>query len=139
MTLFTCPPACEEYSEAIAEARKAMERHQQGLNNADNGMLASSLHFPHYRLSNGVMKKWSTIEEYFEDFYQRAGSEWHHTLWGEINVLAASDDKVHLDIRIDRYRADDSLLTSFHSLWVIARINGVWAAQLRSSFAADPR
>jgi hypothetical protein len=43
---------------------------------------------------------------------------------------------VHLDVRFTRYRADGSALGSFRSLWVIARLGGKWAAQLRSSFAA---
>jgi hypothetical protein len=50
-------------------------------------------------------------------------------------VIAAEPDKVHLDVRFTRYREDGSVLGRFRSLWMLARIYGVWAAQLRSSFA----
>jgi hypothetical protein len=50
--------------------------------------------------------------------------------------VAASPDKVHLDVTFTRWRADGSALGSFRSLWMVARIGGQWAAQLRSSFAA---
>jgi len=43
---------------------------------------------------------------------------------------------VHLDVTFTRYRADGSALGQFRSLWVVARLGGRWAAQLRSSFAA---
>ncbi|MGI9391572.1 MAG: hypothetical protein ACR2O1_16060, partial [Boseongicola sp.] len=46
-------------------------------------------------------------------------------------------DKVHLDVQVDRFTKDGSPLISFLSLWVLARIDGKWAAQLRSSFAPD--
>jgi len=51
-------------------------------------------------------------------------------------VVDASADKVHLDAKICRYDSSDTLMTSFRSLWVIIEIDGVWAAKVRSSFAA---
>jgi hypothetical protein len=42
---------------------------------------------------------------------------------------------VHLDVQFTRYRADGSSLGSFRSLWIVARLDGVWASQLRSTFA----
>lgn len=123
------------HSEAATAALEVMRTHLDGLNARDEDLLASSLHFPHYRLANGVLKTWENHESYFADFDKRAGTEWGYSRWGELEVLMESPDKVHLKVRVDRYRGDDTPLVSFQSLWVIARIDGVWAAQLRSSFA----
>ena len=118
-------------------ALTVMAAHIKALNLRDEKALAATLHFPHYRLSENILKIWETPEAYFSDFRKRAGGDWHHSAFGELNVITADENKVHLDVRVDRFRADDSLLISFRSLWVLAQIDGVWAAHLRSSFAPD--
>jgi hypothetical protein len=45
-------------------------------------------------------------------------------------------DKVHFDAQSTRYRADGSVLGRYRSIWVVTLINGRWAVQLRSTFAA---
>jgi hypothetical protein len=121
---------------AVAAARDVMHRHVAALNARDRAGLAATLHFPHYRLTNGRMKVWEGPDSYLEDFLARAGDGWSYTRWNYLSVVAASPDKVHLDISFTRYRADNSALGTYRSLWVIALIDGRWAAQLRSSFAA---
>lgn len=123
-----------EYTSAIDAALAVMRLHLEGLNARDPETVARSLHFPHYRLSGGKMTTWESPDGYFDDFNERAGQEWGHTEWGEINVLQASVDKVHLDVEVRRFRVDGSVLATFRSLWVIARLADRWAAQLRSSF-----
>lgn len=120
---------------AIDAARDVMHAHIRALNAGDEAALAATLHFPHYRLSGGRLKTWEGPETYLDDFRARAGDGWHHSAWDALSVIAAEPDKVHLDVRFVRYREDDSVLGRFRSLWVVARINGVWAGQLRSSFA----
>ena len=122
---------------AIKQARQVMMDYLDALNDRDSATLVSTMHFPHYRLSEGSLKTWATPEDYFADFMRRAGENWHHTRWGELEVLQSSTDKVHFNVRVDRYDADDRLIVSFSSLWVIAHIDGRWGAQLRSSFAPD--
>ena len=50
-------------------------------------------------------------------------------------VIHAGTEKVHLDVRVNRFRADDSLISQFKTIWVMAFIDGKWAAQLRSVFS----
>lgn len=119
-----------------ADARAVMDAHFEALNARDETALAATLHFPHYRLSGGRLKTWDGPAAYFGDFLARAGDGWHHSDLDSVDVVAVSPDKVHLDVRFTRYRGDGSSLGSFRSLWVIARLDGRWAAQLRSSFAA---
>jgi hypothetical protein len=120
---------------AIEAARAVMAAHLEALNAQDSAAMAATLHFPHYRLSGGVMRVWEDADIYLVDFRKRAGGEWHHTRWDSSDVLAAAPDKVHLDVRFTRFRKDDSVLARHRSLWVISCLDGRWAAQLRSSFA----
>jgi hypothetical protein len=121
---------------AVAAAMAVLDRHMAALNARDGAALAATLHFPHYRLSGGRMRVWQAPETYFQDFLARAGEGWHHSAWLERHPLAASADKAHLDVTFARYRADGSELGRFRSLWIVSRLDGAWAAQARSSFAA---
>ena len=124
------------HAAAIAAARGVMEAHFAALNARDETALAATLHFPHYRLSGGRLKTWDDHATYFGDFLARAGDGWQHSVLDSVDVVAAEADKVHLDVRFTRYKTGDTSLGSFRSLWVIACLDGRWAAQLRSSFAA---
>jgi hypothetical protein len=125
----------DDYRREIAEAMAVLDRHLIALNARDATALADTLHFPHYRLAGTRMRVWETPDTYFRDFLARAGEGWHHTRWDFRNVISASRDKVHIDLQFTRFRADDSALGSFRSIWVITSIGDKWAAQLRSSFA----
>lgn len=121
--------------EAIEAALGVVDAHMRGLNARDPDAIAATLHFPHYRLAGGRMQVWESPESYFGDFLARAGDGWDHSAWDRKDVIGASADKVHLDMAFTRYRADGSAIGSYRSIWVIARLDGRWAAQLRSSFA----
>ncbi len=121
--------------EAINAAKSVMSAHINALNSKNGPALAATLHFPHYRLSGTELKTWETPEHYLTDFLSRAGADWNHSSFEDIQVVRASGDKVHLDAEIRRFRSDGSLITHFRSLWIITRVNGTWAAQFRSSFA----
>jgi len=123
---------------AIKAALSVMNAHAEALNARNPERIAATLHFPHFRLSGDTVKIWQTPESYLTDFHARAGSNWGHTEWGRLNVLQASENKVHLDVQVDRFDKEGKPLVSFPSLWVITCIDGIWAAQMRSSFAQDP-
>ena len=123
-------------TETEAAAIAVMDRYITALNARDAEALADTLHFPHYRLTQGRVQCWETPETYHADFLARAGDGWHHSAWDFRRLIAASADKVHLDVQFTRYRADGSSMGSFRSLWVIAKLQDRWAAQFRSSFAA---
>lgn len=122
-------------SQSIAAALEVLDRHFAALNAGDAAALADTLHFPHYRLAGVRMQIWDSPQTYLDDFHTRAGKAWHHSTWDFRNAIAAGADKVHFDVQFTRYRADGSVLGTYRSLWVVSRINGRWAAQLRSSFA----
>jgi hypothetical protein len=118
-----------------AAAIEVLDRHIAALNARDATALAGTLHFPHYRLAGTHMRVWDSPDRYFADFRARAGGDWHHSAWDFRKVIAASPDKVHLDVQFTRYREDGSAIASYRSIWVVTHIDGLWAAQLRSSFA----
>lgn len=121
---------------AIEGAMAALDAHFAALNAGDEAALAASLHFPHYRLTGAKMQVWERPDSYFADFRNRAGDDWHHSVWDFRRVIAAGPDKVHFDVQFTRYRADGSAIGRYRSMWVVTRRDGRWAAQLRSSFAA---
>ena len=122
--------------QAIAAANQVMAAHIAALNSHDQDGIAATLHFPHVRLSGTALKIWHNKDSYFADFLARAGDDWHRSSFEDIRLVRAAPDKVHLDAEIRRFASDDSLITSFRSLWVITHENGHWAARMRSSFAA---
>ena len=105
------------------------------LNAGDEPALLATLHFPHYRLAGGKMRVWDEPGAYLGDFLARAGADWHHSEWDFRQVIAAGPAKVHLDVQFTRYRADNSVIGSFRSLWIVTDDCGRWAVAARSSFA----
>ena len=120
---------------AISAAIKVMDRHLSALNEQNKLELAATMHFPHFRLVGTSLKVWETADLYFDDFRARAGESWAYTKLASIAPVSATANKVHLDIRVNRFDTPDQLIADFKSIWVITKINRVWAAQLRSSFA----
>ena len=125
----------EQNQKAVKAALKVMDRHLSALNELDTLALASTLHFPHFRLVGTSLKVWETADRYLDDFKARAGEHWAYTRFPSITPISATTNKVHLDVRVSRFNAQDQLIIDFKSIWVITEIGGVWAAQLRSSFA----
>ena len=121
--------------EAENRAKAVMAAHIEALNAQNQEVLAATLHFPHYRLSGHRLAVWETPETYFADFRQRAEPDWHHSEWDALTVIASDPGKVHLDVKFSRFDAAGRRLGRYRSLWVITEIDGIWAAQFRSTFA----
>ncbi len=105
------------------------------LNAGDEPALLATLHFPHYRLAAGGMQIWAEPGPYLRDFFARAGAGWHHSAWDFRRVIAAGPEKVHLDVQFTRYRADNSTIGAYRSLWIVTRRDDRWGVAARSSFA----
>jgi hypothetical protein len=120
---------------AVGAALALLDRFMAALNAGDEESLLATLHFPHYRLAGGGMWVWDQPGPYLSGFLARAGSEWHHSAWDFRKVIAAGAAKVHLDVQFTRYRADNSAIGSFRSLWIVTKDGGRWAVAARSSFA----
>jgi hypothetical protein len=120
---------------AAGAALAVLDRFMAALNAVDEHALLATLHFPHYRLASGRMRIWEQPGPYLGDFLARAGADWHHSEWDFRRIIAAGPSKVHLDVQFTRYRADNSVIGSFRSLWIVTEYGGRWAVAARSSFA----
>jgi hypothetical protein len=114
---------------------EVLDRFMAALNSGDEAALLATLHFPHYRLAGAGMRVWDRPGAYLGDFLARAGADWHHSEWDYRRVIAAGPAKVHLDVQFTRYRADQSAIGSFRSLWIVTKPGDRWAVAARSSFA----
>ena len=48
------------------------------------------------------MTRWHTGDQYLADFHARAGDGWARSEWDFRNTVAATKDKVHLDVQCAR-------------------------------------
>ena len=110
----------------------------QMLNERNTTELLSTFHAPHIIIAESqtiICKSKKDLENnYWDDFYRRAGEEWHHTVVDWTEPIHATETKAHIFMQFSRYTVDDRLLTCERALWVVNRQNGVWAAQARSNF-----
>ena len=119
----------------LSAALKVMDGHLSALNEQNTLELAATMHFPHFRQVGTSLKVRETTDRYFDDFRARAGKCWAYTTLSSTIPISAPENKAHLAIKVNRFDNRDQLIADFESIWVITRINTVWAAQLRSSFA----
>ena len=121
---------------AVAAGMDVLDRFMAALNARDQTSLLATMHFPHYRLAGVTMRVWEQPDaSYFAGFLARAGEGWHHTNWDFRRVIVGGPEKVHFDVQFTRYRADNSVIGSYRSLYIVTRRDGKWAIALRSSFA----
>jgi hypothetical protein len=121
---------------AVAAGMEVLDRFMAALNARDQTALLASMHFPHYRLAGVTMRVWEQPDaSYFEGFLARAGEGWRHTNWDFRRVIVAGPEKVHFDVQFTRDRADNSVIGSYRSLYIVTRRDGRWAIAARSSFA----
>ena len=82
-----------------------------------------TFHFPHYRLARGRMtvlnKPGEQDEARLKQNFKSMG--WHHSQWKRRRIVHLSPQKVHVDTVFTRYRADDSVIASFESLYILIK------------------
>lgn len=120
-----------------AAAIRITDQYLAALNAGDEGAAAETLHFPHIRISNASVTVWNGPEEQPLARFRRYAEEdgWHHSRWIARRVLHQSESKVHLEVQFTRFRADESPIGTYTSIYVITLANGRWGIQARSTFA----
>jgi len=137
LALSVVAPAKARDAEAEAAAMKVLDAFMTAFNGRDVAAFEAVLHFPHYRIAGGnvsVLQDPKTLPELFERFVA-AMPAWDHSAWARREVIHSGPDKVHIDTRFIRYRADGSVLASYDSLYIVTKRNGHWGVLARSSFA----
>jgi hypothetical protein len=119
-----------------AEVMKTLDDYMSAWNRKDLAAWELTFQFPHYRLASGKM---TVLDKPgMQDgtrVWASAGSDWHHSKWDRRRIISASPDKVHVDTKFTRYRADDTKIGTFESLYILTKENGRWGVKLRSSYA----
>jgi hypothetical protein len=68
-------------------------------------------------------------------FETMTASGWHHSQWERRKIIHATPEKIHVDTKFTRFRADGSVLGSYESLYILTKEDGRWGVKMRSSFA----
>jgi len=133
-------------SERDAAVMAVLDQYMDALNALDVEGHTATYHFPHYRHASGEIVVWADAleanpilgvppEVRRERLRAVLGPEWDRSEWVHREIVQAGDDKVHVVTRFVRLRADGSVISTFDSLYVLTRQNGLWGIRGRSSFA----
>ena len=120
---------------SIDAAMKCLDDFMTAFNARDIDAWQKTFNFPSVRLASNTL---TIIDEHYhrpEMFGRGALTGWDHSAWSRREVIHAGDDKVHIDTRFVRYRADGSELGAFDSIYVVTCEEGHWGVKARSSFA----
>lgn len=119
------------------EALAAISAYMDCWNRRDLAGMDATFHFPHARIASGAIhileKATSRSGDFFKTFVEQTG--WHYSLWDYRRAVQSTGDKVHFAVQFTRYRADNSVIGVYPSMWIVALIDGRWGVQARSSFA----
>lgn len=124
-----------EHPDSVAAAQKVLDDFMAAFNARDIEAWNKTFNFPSVRLASNAMVIIDADYHKPEMLQRGALSEWHHSGWDRREVIHAGPDKVHIDTRFTRYRADGSVIGHFDSIYVITCENGHWGVKARSSFA----
>jgi hypothetical protein len=126
---------CEEPSRA---AINVLDEFMAGFNSKDIKKFEASYNFPHVRLAGGrvtVLEGPSDRQQIFEGLNKSIG--WDYTRYDERQIIHCGSDKVHIAVRVTRYRKDHSPIHTFDSLYIVTNQKGKWGIQMRSSYAPE--
>src|SRR5262245_37315764 len=120
-----------------AAAMKLLDEYMAAWNSKDVAAWERTFHFPHYRLASGKMTVLERPGQQDEArlWQTMAAGGWHHSKWDRRHIVHASADKIHVDTKFTRYRADGSIIGSYESLYILTKEDGRRGVKLRSSFA----
>lgn len=124
-----------DHAAQIAAAMACLDDFMAAFNARDLAAFEATFNFPSVRLASGALALIEPGYHKAEMFQRGALSDWDHSAWDRREVIHAGTDKVHIDTRFSRYRADGSLIGGFDSIYVVTRQDGHWGVKARSSFA----
>ncbi|MPW20435.1 conserved hypothetical protein [Paraburkholderia piptadeniae] len=121
----------------LNEGCACLKKFLDTFNSGDAKAWAETLHYPHVRIAGGQIQTWDTPEEYAasNDAKQLADSSgWSSSSHTKLEMVQASNDKLHFIVHFDRHDANGALILHAESLYILTKVNGKWGAAARSSF-----
>jgi len=128
-----------QFAAEIAAARAAMDGFMAAFNAEDAEAIRTRwFHFPHVRFHSGEVTVMAKPADFHNRVWGRQGEAqgWARTAWDYVELIDAGPGKVHFRVQFTRYRADNSVIASYRSLYIVTLHDGRWAIQARSSWAA---
>jgi hypothetical protein len=123
------------HASQIAAAMKVLDDFMAAFNARDLEAFEATFNFPSVRLASNTLRIIQSGDHQPSMFATGALSEWDHSAWERREVIHAGPDKVHIDTRFTRYRADGGVIGGFDSIYVVTSQDGHWGVKIRSSYA----
>ena len=122
--------------EIHAACMEVLDRFMAALNAHDAGAMDRCMHFPHPRLAEGTIKVYPAAGQNPMDLFDRleAQDNWSYSRWDARELVQFDERKAHVVLSYTRFRADDSVIGTYQSLYIMTRQDGQWGIQVRSSF-----
>ena len=124
-----------EHVSEIAAAMKVLDDFMAAFNARDVDAFEATFNFPSVRLASNTLRIIEKGDHKPAMFGTGALSEWDRSAWERRDVIHSGPDKVHVDTRFTRYRADGSVIGGFDSVYVVTCQDGHWGVKIRSSYA----
>jgi hypothetical protein len=124
-----------EHVSEIAAAMKVLDDFMTAFNARDMEAFEATFNFPSVRLASNTLRMIEKGDYKPTMFGTGALAEWDHSAWERRDVIHSGADKVHIDTRFTRYRADGSVIGGFDSIYVVTCQDGHWGVKIRSSYA----
>lgn len=118
------------------ECIACLDRFLAAVNAHDVVAMEREMHFPHARIAADAVVTYPARGTNPLDLFERLKRDdgWHYSRWISKAIVQGDKSKVHIAVRYRRYRADDSMIGEYDSLYILTCKDGRWAVQARSSF-----
>ena len=124
-----------KHVDEIAAAMRCLDDFMAAFNARDLKAFEATFNFPSIRLAADTLTVIEPGHHTPAMFEKGALKGWSRSAWDRREVIHAGPDKVHIDTRFIRFRADGSVIGGYDSIYVVTRENGHWGVKARSSFA----
>ena len=120
----------------IEGAQACLDAFMLAFNARDLVAWEKTFNFPSIRLASNTMVMIDGPGWHKPELFEKSlGDGWHHSAWERREIIHAGADKVHIDTRFARYRADNSMIGHFDSIYIVTLEERRWGIKCRSSFA----
>ncbi len=122
-------------AQSEAAAMACLDAFMTAFNARDMQAFEQTFNFPSIRLASNAMRIINKGDQTQATFDHASLKDWDHSAWEKREVIHSGPDKVHINTRFTRYRADGSIIGGFDSIYVVTCEDGHWGIKARSSFA----
>ncbi|HEX5008496.1 MAG TPA: hypothetical protein VFV70_15385 [Hyphomonadaceae bacterium] len=123
--------ACPAYKPAY----EVTDAFMRTFNSRDAEAWGATFHFPSVRIASGNVRIINGPADLENAFTRLEEQGWHHSAWAARKIVQCGPTKAHMLTTFVRYRADNTVLSQFDSLYIVEFKNNRWALTARSSFA----